>query len=526
VKPAPSPPRGGGGAPPPDASPPPRIRLEAGKIHAAVEASEETLRAAGCYQCGGRVVKLGRAPIRTADGATVMAPRLLQVEAAHLREELGRMVGFDKFDKRVAEWVPADCPKDVPEMYLARPAWRLQVVYGIVTAPTLRPDGSLLDAPGYDAPTGLLYEPGGEAFPAVPATPDKADAQRALAHLRKLVETFPFVASADEAVALSAMLTGLVRPSLPTRPLHAYTAPAAGTGKSKLVDLVAIIATGRPAAVVAQARKDEENDKQLGASLLAGDAVISYDNCEYPLRGTLLCQVVSQQFVRVRILGQSVNVDTPSNAAIFATGSNLVLEGDITRRAVLCSLDAQVERPELREFASDPIAAARAGRGEYVAAGLTILRAYIMAGRPCPLPPLGGFFEWSRWVREALVWLGMTDPVETMQKVRGSDVALAAARAVVTQWAKVIGESRHRVREVIATAMTRPPFGDGYQYPELRDALLVIAGDAGPNGGINSQRLGRWLEKIKGRVIDGLRIVRDDDLGNTAAWRLEVVETP
>ena len=39
-----------------------------------------------------------------------------------------------------------------------------------------------------------------------------------------------------------------------------------------------------------------------------------------------------------------------------ATGNNLVLVGDMTRRALLCRLDPERERPELRRFDSDPVA--------------------------------------------------------------------------------------------------------------------------------------------------------------------------
>ena len=36
-------------------------------------------------------------------------------------------------------------------------AWRFNSIIGVVTAPTLRPDGSVIDRPGYDPATGLLF---------------------------------------------------------------------------------------------------------------------------------------------------------------------------------------------------------------------------------------------------------------------------------------------------------------------------------------------------------------------------------
>jgi putative DNA primase/helicase len=55
----------------------------------------------------------------------------------------------------------------------------------------------------------------------------------------------------------------------------------------------------------------------------------------------------------IRLLGFSKNVETPVNAALYATGNNLAIAGDLVRRTLLCSLDAQCERPELRTFETE-----------------------------------------------------------------------------------------------------------------------------------------------------------------------------
>ncbi|MBK8123956.1 MAG: hypothetical protein IPK54_10475 [Dokdonella sp.] len=46
-------------------------------------------------------------------------------------------------------------------------------------------------------------------------------------------------------------------------------------------------------------------------------------------------------------------------------------------------------------------------RQELLGAALTVLRAYIVAGKPAqPIQPYGSFEEWSGLLRGALVWLG------------------------------------------------------------------------------------------------------------------------
>ena len=133
-------------------------------------------------------------------------------------------------------------------------------------------------------------------------------------------------------MALSALLTILDRRSMTAAPLHAFTSPTAGTGKSMLVDVAAMLAINRPMPVISQGRTEEELEKRLGAALLAGDSAIALDNCEHPLQSTFLCQALTQQRLNIRVLGTSKNVETLVNAAMYATGNNLIIVGDLTRR--------------------------------------------------------------------------------------------------------------------------------------------------------------------------------------------------
>ena len=155
----------------------------------------------------------------------------------------------------------------------------------------------------------------------------------------------------DRAVALSGLITAVARGGLPVAPLHVFRASTPGTGKSLLVDVAATIATGRPCPVIAAGKDAEETEKRLGALLRDGVPIISIDTVEGELGGDMLCQVTERPLVRVRILGLSEAPEFECKATVFAMGNGLTLLGDMTRRAVLCSLDAGVERPELRRFA-------------------------------------------------------------------------------------------------------------------------------------------------------------------------------
>ncbi len=271
----------------------PLIRIFAGFMHETIDKAERALLRSdlGFYQRGSMVVRPAMVPVALSNGRQIDVPRLVHVKAHHMAEAFTKAARWERFDMRAMAWVNTDCPHRIAETYLVREGqWRLPVLTGIINCPTLRPDGTILDRPGYDAETGLLFDPQGADFPELPRDPHRTTACRALAFLDDLISTFPFVTPADRAVALAGILTALIRRSLPTAPLHGFNAPTAGTGKSLLVDLASLIATARPAPVIAQGKSEEEMEKRLGAALIAGDGLIAIDNCEQPLRGELLCQ--------------------------------------------------------------------------------------------------------------------------------------------------------------------------------------------------------------------------------------------
>ena len=129
--------------------------------------------------------------------------------------------------------------------------------------------------------------------------------------------------------------------------------------------------------------------------------------------------------IKVRILGRSEMPECESHTAVFATGNNVTFKGDMVRRGLVCNLEAKTERPELREFKNDALARAASQRGAYVAAALTVIRAYLAAGAPRVCGPFGSYTAWSRMVRSPLVWLGEPDPIASMDAARKEDAELS-----------------------------------------------------------------------------------------------------
>ncbi|HEX3861079.1 MAG TPA: hypothetical protein VHY35_05250, partial [Stellaceae bacterium] len=131
----------------------------------------------------------------------------------------------------------------------------------------------------------------------------------------------------------------------------------------------------------------------------------------------------------------------------------------------------------------------------------------------------------SRTVRDALIWLGESDPCETMARARLQDPKTQALAEVLAQWHAVIGENGVSVKRVIEYATQTEGGAPTDLNPprmvnaEFREAFLVVAGD---RGAISSLRLGKWLAREKNRIVAGLRIEQDitGDHGGVARWKV------
>lgn len=436
------------------------------------------------------------------------------VDSAHLVELAGLAAKHFKHDARSGTDRPCNCPRSTADSFLARLHWPLLPdLTGFIEAPLLAPDGRVIDQPGYDAASGLFCAFGQiTGYLRPPAKPTRDQALQAYERLRPMFDGFPFVDDADRVALVAGIITALLRRVLPAAPLFAITAPSPGTGKTLLCETLAIVATDRRASVMSLGHDDAEFEKRLGGVLLAGDAVISIDNIERALRGDLLCQIATQQFVRLRPLGGSGMLNVPTNALLVATGNNLAIIGDLKRRVMMVRLDAHTERPEQRSFDRNHLDEIKAQRGAIITDALTIVGAYLASGEPkiAGLYDYGGFEEWDRMVRRPLAWLGIPDPLLAAESLRDQDPDLEAMRVLFSAWcaSNQLALGPCTAADVVLTSDSNH---------ELREALQVVCSEK-----INSRRLGNWLRGHRDKIVDGLQLrqVGTDAHAKVPRWKV------
>lgn len=503
--------------------PRPEIRVSAEEHENANEAIAALAAAPELFQRGRMLVTIQRAEARPAArkgqprrpaGAMVIAalptPQIRRLMGVHARWT--QAVPEPDGEFRTFQVTP---PKNVVEMVATMGRWRgIRPLTGIIEAPTLRPDGSLISAPGYDEETGLFLIPAVE-FPKIPDRPTRDDASAAAYRLGNLVGDFPFAGPPHEAAWLAAALTVLGRAAIDGPcPLFMLDANTAGSGKSKLCDLIAILATGRPAPRQSYTDDQAEMSKKLLAIALEGDRLLLFDNVESgaAIGGAALDKAITARTIKDRILGKSqMTPELPFDTVVFASGNNLGVREDALRRVVNCRLESPLERPEEREdfrlradcpcdCRGDLLAHARAARGPLVCDALTVLRGYIEAGRPAQgLRPMD-FVAWCDLVRNAVHWAIDVDPCAGRKDLAAADDLTANMVPLLRGWRQLCG-IKGRNALTVSEAIAILERGD----PALADLRATVASFS-REGKLSAMALGKRLAKIRRKNIGGLML--------------------
>lgn len=325
-------------------------------------------------------------------------PFLEAVNESILIGRLARVADFYQIDERRGI-TNCDPPARVAKDIIAKGLWSLPPIKGIVEAPIIRPNGSIMLEPGYDRQTSLYYFPApGFLIEPVPDRPSVEQVQRAKELLLEMIQDFPFVDASSKANMLALIITPLVRPAIEgSIPLALIDAPQAGTGKTILGTIVAQIATGHDPSMLPYSQETEEMRKKITSALRANSNVIVMDNITLPLDSEMLASALTVTIWGDRLLGRNEILRLPQQATWIANGNNIRVGGDLPRRCFPIRLDAKMSRPwERSEFHyHDIVEWVKAMRAKLMWSVFILVRAWVTAGKPeFTEITLGGFNSW------------------------------------------------------------------------------------------------------------------------------------
>lgn len=451
-----------------------------------------------------------------------------------LRNHLTRAADFYAITSEGAKNIAP--PMDVVKDLQATPPqqWQLPLLRGVVEAPVLRADGTILLTPGYDKASGLFYAPAAELrIPDIPDHPTAGQVDAARAQVLDIIADFPFVDEASKSNAVGTMLTPIARPAIlgPT-PIALFDATTAGSVKTMLADLVSILVSGREGSLFSAPKEDSDWRKQLTAILREHASVVVIDNVRHVLDSAELCRALTATIYADRILGKSQTVQLPVRCTWIATGNNMQLGGDMPRRAYWIRMEPQCSQayrrtefrhPHLKEYVHEH-------RGELLAALLTLARAWFAAGRPQPnLKPLGSFERWSTIVGGILQYARVGQFLDNSEQLYAQvDIESAQWEALFETLDAVfhsksftiaqIWEEMHRGGNTITKTLSEGGAA-------LRECILDYLAEFIDREGQFKRRLG-WAFRVRlgQRYGDAqMRIVRDgeDTHLKTAQWKIE-----
>ena len=434
------------------------------------------------------------------------------VSAPLLRSWISQVTTLKDFDRRSKKWRVVAPTESLASGVLARKTYRgIRRLRGVIEAPMLRADGTVLAAPGYDAATGLLLLWQGAPIE-VPEQPTQDDARAAFDTLANLFAEFTMqgdeaAGAVMRAACVAAILTPLARHAIDEGvPTFLWEADGPGAGKTLSATVCGAVVLGRAPAVRPYTADDDEMKKTLGAIALQAPPIALFDNIRDHIQGGALEQVITTpDSYAPRILGVSNAPELPWRTTLYLTANGVTLSGDLAQRAICIRLtrapgsdDRVFDVPEL-------LRTTLTRRPELLRAALTILRAHVVAGRPKAGRIHDRFPVWSRIISAAITWASGHDP-SLARPHRDAVLDNNLGSVLIANWHAALQESSltlSALRDRLAVADRARPGANGptavEALCELRSALADCMGTPDLTR-VSNVALGRRLKSFLGKA--------------------------
>lgn len=358
-----------------------------------------------------------------------------------LRGDISKAVDVFRFDARSKKELPVEAPPDRVATLLDYSArlHQFRVVHGISRVPLMDlATGALSVTEGYDPRYEMLIHPGADIDFAplrkLPRRPTGKQARAAVKGLAYLLQDFA-LENESRSIALSAFITAVLRPMFTLAPLHGFSAPQPGTGKTLLAQAASIIATGVGAPAVTLNTEKGHTDTEIDAVILGGYHVALLDNITGRLGGDKMCAAFTSEESAIKLMYTQQHQRVRNKTAWLATGNNLSIRADLIRRSIVARIDARIEHPEWRPATAFHIPGGAQGFLTYCKAHrlallghvFTIVRWAIQQRERAADASaqssfdLGSFEEWNQYVRLPLLMLDQPDPLEQQRRMAEDD---------------------------------------------------------------------------------------------------------
>jgi len=385
---------------------------------------------------------------------TLRPPLLAALLAEHAEVYRLRATAGAKKEFYEEETTP---PAAVLGAVLARQSWPgLPVLHKVISTPILRPDGTLLQTPGYDEATGY-YLAGRAVTEPIPEEPTAEQVTAAREFLLgSFLADFPWCTNADRANYIALLATPILRPfTRALSPFGVVDATMPGSGKTILTSCVGLLVGQR---VLTWTDSEEELRKTITSVLADQAGVTVFDNLVEGcvIDSAVLARLVTERVWTDRRLGTNVASQLPNDRLWLATGNNLRTGGDMASRSVWVRLDPDCPHPEARTGFSIPNLDSWILDPDHQATVLRHLLILILdwtrAGAPHEygVPAMRQFTRWAQALGGFLTHHQVPGFLANATEARGLDDDHTEWRTFLLRWAEMFGD-----RHVTASGLRR-----------------------------------------------------------------------
>jgi len=439
---------------------------------------------------------------------------LEEMNQAKLRSYLMRRLSFFKYDVKAGKEIKKNLNLQTCEILLSRHKWVFPQLEEVIRNPILAPDGEIVQADGYRPSMKAWVNLRGMKVN-VPENPKLDDVEGAKELiLQELFYDFPFGEEASGSNALALFLLPYIRHLIkgPT-PLHLISAPQRGAGKTLVVQITNLVATGTWPETMTEGRDDEEWRKRITSVLIHSPTIVCIDNINRHLDSGSLASALTNPIWLDRLMGLSQMANVRNNAIWTATANNPTLSDEIERRCIYIHLDPQREDPENRTgFKHERILHwTLENRKDLLTAALILCRYWATQGMPLSRTHvLASFEEWSSIVGGLLESIGMADEfMNNRNKYQSrTDMEKREWRVFVELWWGI-----YQTHSVASSDLTRLA-ADNELLERIRGGQVESK---------QNVRFGKALSKKQNQIVGRWRIMIDQKSTKGSTYFLEEV---
>ncbi len=387
----------------------------------------------------------------------------------------------------------------------------MPIVDCISDHPFVAPDGRMVGV-GYDVQTRNFGRFTPTEFSVI-ENPTTEDALLALETLRRLLQTFEFETVYDEAAAIAAMLSAVVRPGVATSLLNLIDAPMSGSGKGYLGGILARLAHNKEAPAKQMHSDEAELRKSLLAELIAATPVLFFDEVGMQhIDSEALRSFITAPVFGGRLLGANREINCVNKTFTLATANNVSPTADMARRTLNIRLNPGVENPSARKFDYKAHRDMQVNRNMFISQIIIIQKAFLLARERGetdePSLTVGGFDEWELLCRLPVMWLTGCDPCHKTFELMKTNSAKSELLSIMAAWTEHFGNKAVKA-------------GDALKNEDFMEACIENI-KRKPGSIINSITLGLWIKKHKGAVAEGRRFEEAgiDNKTKTVLWAI------